>query len=138
VTETTSPPPAKAPGLAKAYLILAIVTTVVIVVQFFLAGLGTFHDIHTGETSSFKAHEQVGYAIALLSLILLIITLLGRMGGKAIGMTATLLILAGPVQPILANAGVDHSEIWGALHAFVGASMLGLCFTLIRIGTTKP
>ena len=49
------------------------------------------------------------------------LAIVARLGGRLIGMTATLLVLAGPVQPLLAGAGVDSGAFWGALHALVGA-----------------
>ncbi|MDN3357910.1 DUF6220 domain-containing protein [Actinomadura sp. DC4] len=120
--------------MTTVYRVLAIVTTLVIVVQFFLAGLGAFHDVRTGETNRFGAHETVGYVIAGLSIVLLVAALLARLGGRAVGMVAFLFVLAGPVQVLLAKAGTDHSEVFGALHGLVGALILGFSGTLIRLG----
>jgi hypothetical protein len=133
VAETTPAPQTKTPVLATVYRVLTIVTAAVVTIQFFLAGFGAFRDVRTGKTSGFDAHEQVGYAIVILSVLMLVTTLLARMGGRPIGMVALLVVLTGPVQILLAQAGTDHSEIFGALHAFVGALILGFCFTLIRL-----
>ncbi len=117
----------------------AIVTVVVIVVQFFLAGLGAFHAVHSGvaakDTDAYNPHKIVGDVIALLSLVLLVLAIVGRLGGRLIGMTVVLLVLAGPIQPLLAGAGEDSGAIWGALHAFVGALILGLTANLITAAT---
>ena len=129
MAETTASSP-----MRTAYRIAAILTTLVIIVQFFLAGLGAFHDVRTGETDYFSAHEKLGYVIAALSIVLLVVAALARMGGRAVGMVAFLFVLAGPVQILLADAGTEHSEVWGALHAMVGALILGFCATLIRLG----
>src|SRR4051794_34531998 len=91
--------------MRTAYRLLAILTTLVIIVQFFLAGLGAFHVIRTGETNNFEAHEKLGYVIAALSIVLLIVAALARLGGRAVGMVAFLFILAGPVQVLLAKGG---------------------------------
>lgn len=130
----TTPTPQNNSGLKTAYLVLAILTTLVIIAQFFLAGLGAFHDVRTGDTDRFSAHETVGYIIAGLSIVLFVAALLARLGTRAVGMVAFLFVLAGPVQVLLAKAGTDHSEIWGALHALVGALILGFAGTLIRLG----
>jgi Family of unknown function (DUF6220) len=120
-------------SLTKVYRVLAIVTTLVIILQFFLAGLGAFHDFRTGHRNRFGPHEAVGYTIVILGVLMLVTALAARMGGRAVGIIAFLVILAGPVQVLLAKGGTGHSEIWGALHAFVGALILGFCGTLIRL-----
>lgn len=132
MAEPTSEP--RSSGIVKAYQILAIITTLVIILQFFLAGLGTFHDFQTGETDGFSAHEKVGYVIAVLGLVLLLLAALGRLGTRVIVMGGVMFVLAGPVQALLANAGTEHSDVWGALHALVGALIIGLVFSILRVG----
>jgi predicted membrane channel-forming protein YqfA (hemolysin III family) len=126
--------PPKTSGMTTAYRVLAILTTLVIIAQFFLAGLGAFHDVRTDDANRFSAHETVGYIIVGLSIVLFVAALLARLGGRAVGMVAFLFVLAGPVQVLLAKAGTDHNEIWGALHGLVGALILGFAGTLIRLG----
>jgi|tagenome__1003787_1003787.scaffolds.fasta_scaffold20435009_2 predicted membrane channel-forming protein YqfA (hemolysin III family) len=133
MAETTEPEP-KTSGMMTAYRALAILTTLVIIVQFFLAGLGAFHSVRTGESNRFSAHETTGYIIAGLSIVLFVAALLARLGGRAVGMVAFLFVLAGPVQVLLAKAGTDHGDFWGALHGLVGALILGFAGTLIRLG----
>jgi hypothetical protein len=137
MAETTAAIQPKTSGLTAVYRILTIVTTIVIVVQFFLAGLGTFHDYRTGEVNHFDPHAAVGDAIVVLSLLMLVAALLARLGGRAIGMVALLVVLTGPVQILLADLGKDHGEIWGALHAMNGALILGFTSTLIRLGRKR-
>jgi uncharacterized protein DUF6220 len=133
MAETTSQPQSRTSGLTTVYRVLAIVTTVAIVLQFFLAGFGAFHDYRSGETNDFAAHEKVGYVIAILSLLMIVAAALARLGGRAVGMVTGLFVLAGPVQVLLAHLGTGHSEVWGALHATVGALILGFMFTLLRL-----
>lgn len=133
----TTPPEPKASGLTTAYRALAILTTLVIIAEFFLAGLGAFHAVRTGEANHFSAHQTVGYIIAGLSVVLFVAALLARLGARAVGMVAFLFLLAGPVQVVLAKAGTDHGDFWGALHGLVGALILGFAGTLIRLGR-KP
>lgn len=137
MTETTASPQTKKPAMVTAYLVLAIVTTATIGVQFFLAGLGAFHDYRTKNTSWFEAHQVVGVVIVALSLLMLLTAILARMGGRTVGMVAVLLVLAGPLQALLAMGGTDHGEVWGALHALNGALILGYCSTLIRIARRR-
>src|SRR3954453_6254413 len=132
MAETTSKP--RSSGIVVAYQILAIITTLVIILQFFLAGLGTFHDFQTGKTDGFEAHEAVGYIIAGLGVLLLVLAAVGRLGTRVIVMGAVMFLLAGPVQALLANAGTEHSDVWGALHALVGALIVGLVFSILRVG----
>src|SRR5690348_5137338 len=128
--------------MVGAFRIAAILTVVVIVVQFFLAGWGAFHAVHSGvaakDTSSYDAHKGVGYLIGLLSLVLLILAIVGKMGGRTIGMTAVLLVLTVILQPLLAGAGEDSGAFWGALHAFVGALILVLAGNLISMTLRRP
>ena len=123
------------------FRVAAIVTVAVIVVQFFLAGWGAFHAVHSGvaakDTSAYDAHKGVGYLIGLLSLVLLILAIVGKMGGRAIGMTATLVVLAVILQPLLAGLGEDSGAFVGGLHAFVGALILGLAGNLISMAVRR-
>lgn len=136
MAETTSQP--KTSGMVTVYQVLAIVTTLVIILQFFLAGLGTFHAVQaSGNTDDFSAHEMVGYLISGLGLLLLVIAALGRLGTRVIVMGGVMFVLAGPVQALLADAGKDHSDVWGALHALVGALIIGLVFSMLRVGRSS-
>lgn len=121
--------------MVRIFRVAAIVTVVVVVVQFFLAGWGAFHAVHAGvaakDTSAYDPHKVVGNVIAVLSLVLLILAIVAKLGRRLIGMAAVLFVLAGPVQPLLAGLGEDSGAFWGALHAFVGAAILGLTSNLI-------
>jgi hypothetical protein len=135
MAETTSQP--KTSGMVTVYRVLAIVTTLVIILQFFLAGLGTFHAIQAGNADDFSLHEKVGYVISALGLVMLVIAALARLGTRVIVMGGVMFILAGPVQALLAEAGKDHSDVWGALHGLVGALLIGLVSTMIRVGRSS-
>jgi hypothetical protein len=69
--------------VAIAWLFLACV-----VVQVFLAGLGVFAGIE-----NFNLHRNFGYLFGWLTLILLILAVAGRLGGRWIGLSALLLVL---------------------------------------------
>lgn len=119
-------------GLITAFRVLAIITTLAILIQFFMAGQGAFHDFQTNKHDGYAIHEKLGYVIAILGLVMAVVGALARLGGRAIGMAAVLFVLAAPVQALLAGLGKHHSEI-GALHAFDGALILGLAFSLLSI-----
>lgn len=140
MAQTTSSPREKSSTLVTVFRAVAILTAVVIVVQFFLAGLGAFDGVHSGaaarDTSHYDPHKAVGYAIAGLSVLLLLLAVVARLGGRTIGIAAAMLVLAGPIQPLLANAGSDSAAIWGALHVLVGLAIGALTGTLIRAGST--
>jgi hypothetical protein len=85
---------------------LAVVYLAGVVVQFFLAGLGTF-----GATS-FDAHQAFGLVLALLTLILLVLAVVGKVPRLLIGLAVILLGL-NVLQMFLAR--VDVEEV-AALH----------------------
>ena len=85
---------------------LAVVYLAGVVVQFFLAGLGTF-----GATS-FDAHQAFGLVLAVLTLILLVLAVVGKVPRLLIGLAVILLGL-NVLQMFLAR--VDVEEV-AALH----------------------
>jgi len=54
------------------------------VVQIFLAGLGTFRLLHGAGDSAFDPHRMLGFAMAGIAIIVLILTLIARPGARAI------------------------------------------------------
>ena len=59
-----------------------------VVVQVFLAGLGVFEN-----ASQFAAHRDFGYTFGLLVLVLVILSIAGRMGREVIGLSLLLAVL---------------------------------------------
>jgi hypothetical protein len=78
-----------------------------VVVQFFLAGLGAFG------ASSYDAHRGLGFILGIISLVLLVIALVGRLP-RGVFLLTVLLVGLNLLQLVLAN--VDVEEI-AALHA---------------------
>jgi hypothetical protein len=114
-------------------LVLAAVTVALTVVQFALAGLGTFGEIHDKKIkdSYFSAHQVLGMAIGLLTLLVLIAALVARQSRRSVIMSVVLFVLAGPVQPFLGSLGADTAPWVGMLHAVNGIAILGLAGNLL-------
>jgi hypothetical protein len=125
-------------GARKAYRGLVFLILGLIAVQFFLAGLGVFGD--QGKTGSdFDPHRALGNVLLLLSLILLILAAVGRLGRPLVPMTAGLFVLMF-IQGILAGVGED-TQVVGALHVLNALVLVGLVFHLfqaVRDGVPEP
>jgi hypothetical protein len=87
-------------------------------VQIFLAGFGVFR-------GGFDAHRILGFAMSAIALVIVILAVLGRVGGRDIGLSILLLVLAALGQSVWAALGED-SPFFGGLHAFEGLAMIGL------------
>jgi hypothetical protein len=92
-----------------------------LVVQAYLAGQGL---PQLGGTSGFSAHIGFGYAIGLLTLVILVAALVGRMPRRQVGLSVGLLLLY-VVQTSLPNLKADSPAI-AALHPANAMLLLGL------------
>lgn len=116
-------------GARKAYRGIVFLLLALIAVQFFLAGWGVFGD--QGKTGSdFDAHRALGDLLILLSLILLILAAVGRLGRPLLPMTAGLFVLM-VIQSLLAGIGED-SQVVGAFHVLNALVLVGLVFHLFQ------
>jgi hypothetical protein len=68
------------------YVVSAWLIFVVVIVQFFLAGLGVF-------AGDFQMHVALGYTIFFLMLLVLVIALVARLPWRTLGLTALLPVL---------------------------------------------
>jgi hypothetical protein len=90
-----------------------------LVVQFFLAGLGTFG-------GGFDPHVANGfYVIPPLALVVLVLALVARVGTRDAVLAAVLLLLVAFGQSLL-RALADEGAFWGGLHALDGLVILGI------------
>ncbi|HEY8171386.1 MAG TPA: DUF6220 domain-containing protein [Candidatus Limnocylindria bacterium] len=71
-----------------AFAITAVIFLACVVLQVFLAGLGVF----AGE-SNFELHRNFGYLFGWLTLVLLVLAIVGRLGRELIVESAALLVL---------------------------------------------
>jgi hypothetical protein len=91
-------------------------------VQIFLAGFGVWS---LGSGPGFDPHRVLGFTMAGLGLVILVLAVVARAGRRAIGIAALLFVLAAFGQSLLAALG-DEGAFWGGLHALDGLVILGL------------
>lgn len=124
--------------MRKVFAGLAVLLTLAIVAQFFLAASGAFDTAPNEE--SFQPHRMLGYGIALLAVLMTVVAAISRMPGRVIGMTgliAGLALLQGIIRAI-ASAFGDTGEsttagqfIFG-LHAINALVIMALAGTIAR------
>jgi hypothetical protein len=117
---------------SRVHFVLSQLFLLLVVVQFFLAGLGVFrakpHDNHKlFESSAFDPHRVVGDVTQLLALLILIAAFVAH---DRVRLSALLFVLA-VIQGILANAGGDAPVI-GALHPVNGIVLAVIAHFLTR------
>lgn len=96
-------------------------------VQIFLAGLGAFRIDNLGVSgdTAFAPHRAVGFAMAGVALLILVLALMARPGVCAVLASMLLFLLVVLVQSLL--AGLADSTVWfGGLHALDGLAILGI------------
>lgn len=96
------------------------------VAQIFLAGLGVFSvQDGTGGDTAFAPHRAVGFSMAGVALLILVLALIARPGARAITGAAVLVVLTSFMQSLLAGLADNHA-VYGGLHAFDGLLILGI------------
>ena len=100
------------------------------VAQIFLAGLGVFRLQDqtlggAGGDTAFAPHRTVGFTLAGVALLILVLAVIARPGARAIVASAVLVVLTSLVQSLLAGLAEDHA-VYGGLHAFDGLLILGI------------
>jgi Family of unknown function (DUF6220) len=95
------------------------------VVQIFLAGLGAFKLLHGAGDPALDPHRALGFAMAAMAIVLLILTLIARPGPRAIIGAALLVLMTSFLQSLLAGLADDH-VIFGAVHAADGVLILAI------------
>jgi hypothetical protein len=116
-------------GARKAYRVLVFLLLGLIAVQFFLAGLGVFGD--EGKTGDdFDPHRALGNILLLITLIMLILAAVGRLGRPLLPMTGALFVLMF-IQGLLAGIGED-TQVVGAFHVLNALVLVGLVFHLFQ------
>jgi hypothetical protein len=101
---------------------LAVIYLAGVVVQFFLAGLGTF-----GATS-FDSHQVFGLILALLTLILLVLAVVGKVPRFLILLAVALLGL-NVLQMFLARIDIDEIA---ALHVVNALAIVFVAYEIVQ------
>jgi hypothetical protein len=106
-----------------------------VIVQFFLVGVGLFgmkHGATIDNAHSLNAHRDFGYILTEFGGgLMLILVLLAWPKPRTLGLYVLLVVLAFPVQPVLASTGYHHRFV-GMLHPVNALLLLGLSGYLSR------
>jgi hypothetical protein len=100
------------------------------VVQVFLAGLGVFED-----ASRFALHRDFGYLFGLLTIVLIVLAVAGRLGRVVIGLSVLLF-----VQFILQSVFVvlrESAPFVAALHPLNGFAILLVGIVAARLAAAE-
>jgi len=110
--------------ISRVHMVLGGLTMLLIVLQFFLAGVGIFG------AGDIETHRVVGYLITLLAAVLLLLALAGMLGRQRILFSALLLVLM-----IVQIALIESDEPWVmAFHPLNGLLILGAGAQMMRHG----
>lgn len=117
------------------YVVSAWLIFGVVIVQFFLAGLGVF-------AGDFQMHVALGYTILFLMLLMLVIALAARLPWRTLGLTALLPVLVF-LQSIFIEAWSNGLADIAALHVVNGLAIFSLAGILAVhspafLSTEKP
>jgi hypothetical protein len=104
-----------------------------IVVQFFLAGLGAFTTVHNKHfnDNNFGAHGLLGTLLVLIALIIMIIALIGRWSATTTKLSVALFGLI-IVQFALGVSGAGTSPLLGGLHGVNALLIVAVAYLLVR------
>ena len=99
------------------------------VAQIFLAGLGVFRlqgeALAAGGDTAFAPHRALGFTMAGIALLILVLAAIARPGARQIILSAVLVPLTSLMQSLLAGLADSHA-IYGGLHALDGLLILGI------------
>jgi hypothetical protein len=107
------------------------------VVQIFLAGLGAFRLLHGAGDPALDPHRMLGFVMAGMAIVILILTLIARSGVRAIVGAVLLVFMTSFLQSLLAGLADNH-VIFGALHAADGLFILAIpAYLYVRTGRRR-
>ena len=109
-------------------------------VQIFLAGLGVFsfgdHDV-AGGTSAFDAHQTLGFTMAGVAVIILVLAVIARPRRLAVALSGVLIVQTTLLQSLLAGLA-DNAALYGGLHALDGILVLAIAGYLYAMSRRRP
>ncbi len=121
-------------GAITGYRWLLLVFVAAGAVQIFLAGLGVFHlhayglDDSAGD-AALGPHRALGFAMGGVAVLILVLALAARAGGRAIAWAVVLVAQTDFLQSLLAGLG-DNGAVWGGLHALDGLLAIAVAWYL--------
>jgi hypothetical protein len=140
-TSVRTPDQAATSGVRRAaragYRWLLLAFLLAVAVQIFLAGLGVFSfgdGDRAGGDHAFSAHQGLGFALAGVSILILVLAIAARAGRLAVWLAAALVVQTCLLQSLLDGLG-DDSAVFGGLHALDGlliAASAGVQYVLAR------
>ena len=140
-TSVRTPDQAATSGVRRAartsYRWLLLVFLVAVAVQIFLAGLGVFsfgNGDRSGGDHAFSAHQGLGFALAGVSILILVLAIAARAGRLALWLAGALVVQTCLLQSLFDSLGGD-SAAFGGLHALDGlliAASAGVQYALAR------
>ena len=110
---------------------------IAVAAQIFLAGLGVFSygdGDRAGGDHAFSAHQGLGFAIAGVSILLLVLAIAARAGRLVLWLAGALVVQTCLLQSLLDSLG-DDTAAFGGLHALDGlliAASAGVQYVLVR------
>jgi hypothetical protein len=129
VSGTEAPVAARHGGVFRGYQWALQAFLLAGVTQIFLAGLGAFRlqdqGLAAAGDSAFAPHRALGFAMAGIALLVLVLAAIARAGASAIIGSAALVLLTSLMQSLLAGLAGSHA-VFGALHALDGLLILGI------------
>lgn len=108
-----------------AYIGVAWLFLACVVVQAFLAGLGVF-----AGAQNFSLHRDFGYVFGWLTVVLLLLALVGRLGRRWVGLSALILVLFAFQSVFVALREVMPAV--AALHPVNALAIFGVALHLAR------
>ena len=104
-----------------------------LVIQFFLAGLGAFETVHDKKfnDNNFGPHGILGTLLVLVALVIMVLALIGRWTPTTTKLSAALFGLM-VIQLILGVSGAGTSPILGGLHAVNALVIVAATYLLVK------
>jgi len=140
-TSVRTPDQAATSGVRRAartgYRWLLLVFLLAVAVQIFLAGLGVFsfgNGDRAGGDHAFSAHQGLGFALAGVSILILVLAIAARAGRLALWLAGALVVQTCVLQSLLDGLAGD-TAVFGGLHALDGlliAASAGVQYALAR------
>jgi hypothetical protein len=120
-------------ALRKIHTGLVYLFAFLLVIQFFLAGLGAFETVHNKKfnDNNFGPHGILGTLLVLVALIIMILALAGRWTPAATKLSTALFGLM-VLQLILGVSGAGSAPILGGLHAVNALVIVAVTYLLIK------